>query len=90
MTHERFPHFLHDTGFHEPRVERVPKIMESENLIPARRIAAFQPVFSLWMGWPLNVKISPSFWSVIESRSKSRLVRGISRASPSGVFDFVT
>lgn len=30
MTHEGLADFLHDAGFHEPGVERVPKVMETD------------------------------------------------------------
>ena len=30
MAHERLADFLHDSGFHQPRVKRVPEVMEAE------------------------------------------------------------
>lgn len=48
MTHEGLPHFLHDPGFHEPRVEGVAQIVKSViadfRSAYSRRPCGFDPV----------------------------------------------
>src|ERR1035437_6174369 len=55
-----------------------------------RRIAPFQAVLIRWRGLSLKVKISPDGFLFADSRSNISPVRGISRDSPSGVFEWVT
>ena len=58
--------------------------------MPARRMVAFQAVLIRWIGRPLKVKTSPSGFRADKRSSVSLAVSGISRASPPGVFEWVT
>lgn len=80
-------YFAYDSQFKQTGVERVAQVMEADVPDSALRIAVLQPVFKLPIDFPWKVKMRPLGFCFSTSRRKTRFVSGISRASPSGVFE---